>query len=223
MVGAHIAAPACARYFKKVFPVLESMLFPLGHLRDTVCFLLCFRKKRCVLTGEIRITRSPCCNDLVQTVAYPECDRCRAAGTVASRSPTVEKSPSNSRMHNTLMFSFFVQQSYFGSFHSPAHRTLYSSTIFGLPVVGFRVFKTRSRNSTNVSTSYDVGGSGCRRASSRRRLGGITPWHRGQHTDLRQTCLSISDERGDAAIDPRSVGGLYQVEPFELASSCCNF
>ena len=56
MVGAHIAAPACARYFKKVFPVLESMLFPLGHLRDTVCFLLCFRKKRCVLTGEIRIS-----------------------------------------------------------------------------------------------------------------------------------------------------------------------
>ena len=142
------------------------------------------------------------------------CDPVHVRG---SRSPKVEKSPSNSRMHNTLMFSFFVQQSYFESFHSPAHQTLYSSTIFGLPVVGFRLFKTRSRNSTNVSTSYNVGGSGCQRASSRRRLGGITPWHRGQHTDLRQTCLSISDERGDAAIDPRSVGGSYQMEPFGLA------
>ena len=29
--------------------------------------------------------------------------------------------------------------------------------------------------------------------------------------------FSISDECGDAAIDPRSVGGLYQMEPFGLA------
>ena len=119
-------------------------------------------------------------------VTYPGCDGCKAAGTVASLSPTVEQSPSNSRMHTILMFSFFVQQSCFGSFHSPAHRTLYSSTLFGLPVAGFRVVKTRSQNSTNFSTSYDVGGSGSRRASTRRRLGGIAPWHRGQHTDFRR-------------------------------------
>ena len=91
-------------------------------------------------------------------------------------SPTLKQSPSNSRIHNVLIFSFFVQQPCFWSFYSQPHQTLYSSTFFYFvtwPAVGFRVITTCSWNSANVSTSYNVCGSGCRRVSTQRRFDGI--------------------------------------------------